>query len=55
VIWKGFSEEDFKNMILQTPTSQDWEVLYDEYRNLPNAHASIEIHITPDVIEFNTD
>jgi hypothetical protein len=55
VIWKGFSEEDFKNMILQTPTSQDWKGLYDEYKVLPDAHASVEIHITADTIEFNTE
>jgi hypothetical protein len=55
VIWKGFSEEDFKNMILQTPTSQDWKVLYEQYKVLPDAHASVEIHITADTIEFNTE
>jgi hypothetical protein len=55
VIWKGFSEEDFKNMILQTPTSQDWKTLYEQYKVLPDAHASVEIHITADMIEFNTE
>jgi hypothetical protein len=53
VIWKGFSEEDFKNMILQTPTSQDWKELYIRYRDLPSNHAFIAIHITADSICFS--
>jgi hypothetical protein len=55
VIWKGFSEEDFKNMILQTPTSQDWRSLYEQYKALPDQHASIEIHITANEIQFNAE
>jgi hypothetical protein len=51
-IWKGFSEEDFKNMILQTPTSQNWKLLYQQYKELPSNHSFIIIHITADQIKF---
>lgn len=54
VIWKGFSEEDFKKMITQTPNSQNWETLWEQYKNLPSNHSKMILHCNTDKVEFET-
>jgi hypothetical protein len=55
VVWKGFSEEDFKNMILQTPTSKNWNELYHQYKDLPINLSFIAIHLSADTIKFSEE
>lgn len=52
VIWKGFSEEDFQNMIKQTPSSQNWKVLWEQYKALDNSHSKMIVHCVTDNVEF---
>ena len=52
VIWKGFSEEDFMNMIKQTPSSQNWKVLWESYKSLESPHSKMILHCVTDNVEF---
>ena len=51
-IWKGFSMEDFKHMIEQTPSNINWKELWEQYKNLPSNHSYIQINISADKISF---
>jgi len=53
VIWKGYCELDFKNMIKQTPNDQNWETLWNRYTNLPSKHSNMTLHITNSTVQFN--
>jgi len=52
VIWKGFSEEDFKNMLTQTPNDRNWRELWPQYSSLPSPHSHLNIHINASAISF---
>jgi len=52
VIWKGFSEEDFKNMLTQTPNDKDWRELWHEYASLPSPHSHLNLHINASSLTF---
>ena len=52
VIWKGFSEEDFKNMITQTPNDRNWRELWTEYSSLPSPHSHLRLHINASTLSF---
>lgn len=52
IIWKGFSEEDFRKMISQTPNSQNWEELWEKYKNLPDKHSKMILHCCTDEVVF---
>jgi hypothetical protein len=53
VIFKGFSELDFRTMIEQTPNSVDWKELWDQYKNLPSEHSYMTLHINAGKITFD--
>ncbi len=53
VIWKGYSEEDFKNMIRQTPNDKNWKELWQQYKSLTDAHSNMALHITSGNVLFN--
>ncbi len=53
VIWKGYSEEDFKNMIKQTPNDKNWKELWQQYKELTDAHSNMTLHITANTITFD--
>ena len=53
IIWKGFSEEDFKKMITQTPNNQNWKDLWNIYKNLKDKHSNMVIHCNSDEVIFN--
>ncbi len=53
VIWKGFSEEDFKSMLKQTPNDQNWKDLWERYKGLTDAHSNMTLHITANSIVFD--
>ena len=55
VIWKGFSEEDFKKMITQTPGNTSWQSLWSRYSNLTGKHAKMVVHCMTDEVEFEDD
>ena len=52
IIGVGFSNEDFKNMITQTPTGQNWKQLWEQYKRLPSKHSKMIIHCVSNEIEF---
>ena len=52
VIWKGFSEEDFKNMLTQTPNDRNWKELWAEYSSLPSPHSHLRLHINASTLSF---
>jgi hypothetical protein len=52
IVFKGFSEHDFKTMIEQTPNDQDWKVLWDQYKALPSQNSSMRLHINSGKIDF---
>ena len=52
VIWKGFSEEDFKNMLTQTPNDRNWKELWTEYSALPSPHSHLRLHINASTLSF---
>jgi len=52
VIWKGFSEEDFKNMLTQTPNDRNWRELWTEYSSLPSPHSHLRLHINASTLCF---
>lgn len=52
VIWKGFSKEDFEKMIKQTPNDQNWENLWEQYKNLPDQHSHMILHIATSSVLF---
>ena len=53
VIWKGFDQETFMNMIKQTPCTEHWESLWDKYKNLVDPHSYLVINITASSYAFN--
>ena len=53
VVYKGFSQKDFKTMIEQTPNNQEWEELWEKYKNLPSEHSSMRLHITAGLVLFD--
>ena len=52
VIGVGFSMEDFQKMITQTPSSQNWKELWNQYKNLPSKHSKLIIHCITGNVEF---
>jgi len=52
VIWKGFSEEDFKNMLTQTPNDRNWRELWPQYSTLPSQHSHLNLHINASTLSF---
>ena len=52
VIGSGFSMEDFKKMVIQTPSSQNWRELWEQYKRLPDKHSKMIIHCVEGSIEF---
>lgn len=53
VIWKGYSEDDFKNMIKQTPNDQSWKDLWERYKSLTDIHSNMALHITANSVVFD--
>ncbi len=53
VIWKGYSEDDFKSMVKQTPNDQSWRELWERYKGLTDAHSNMSLHITANSIVFD--
>ena len=51
IIGAGYSEEDFKKMILQTPSSIDWRTLWVKYKLL-SEHQKLVIHCITNSIEW---
>lgn len=51
-IWSGFSMEDFQKMVMQTPSSQNWKVLWEKYKNLKDKHNKMVIHCTTNEVVF---
>ena len=52
VIWKGYSMEDFKKMVTQTPNGQNWKSLWEEYNQLVDKHSKMIIHCITDEVVF---
>ena len=52
IIGVGFSMEDFQKMITQTPTGQNWKVLWEQYKDLPSKHSKMIIHCVSGQIDF---
>lgn len=53
VVWKGFSEEDFKNMITQTPNDQNWRSLWSSYSSMESNHSKMTLHIASSTVTFD--
>ena len=52
VIGSGFSMEDFQKMVQQTPSSQNWKELWEQYKRLPDKHSKMIIHCVAGSVEF---
>ena len=52
VIGSGFSMEDFQKMVIQTPSSQNWRELWEQYKRLPDKHSKMIIHCCAGSVEF---
>lgn len=55
VIGVGYSMEDFQKMIQQTPSSQDWKILWQQYSKMNNPHAKMIIHCVTNNVEFEDE
>ena len=55
VIGVGYSMEDFQKMIQQTPSSQDWKILWQQYSKMNNPHAKMILHCVTNNVEFEDE
>ena len=52
VLWKGCSEEDFKNFMRETSHSFNADLLWEQYHQLKDIHSHIELHFVANSYKF---
>ena len=52
IIFQGYSINDFQNMVEQSGASEDWKLLWEEYKNLISPRSYMCLHIVANKVEF---
>ena len=52
VIWKGVSEEDFKNFMKETSHSFNSDIIWNQYHQLQDQHSRLELHFVANTYKF---
>ncbi|EAX87134.1 hypothetical protein TVAG_344430 [Trichomonas vaginalis G3] len=52
VIFQGYSMRDFQSMIEQSGATEDWEELWNKYKELPTPRSYMEVHIVAGKTDF---
>ena len=53
VIFQGYSVDDFEPIIKQSGCTQQWQELWDQYKELISPRSYMELHIVANTVKFN--